>query len=364
MERSLLNEITDVRLSAYLKKTAYGAKYWPALFPLLYRDELTWETLQGEEGANIKADIVSYDSSAPEKGRETIEKIFGKIAKMSVKRAMREEDFLMYRRLKKGVLNDDEKQAILDMVFNDVDFVVNSVLASNEYLALQIASTGQITLTKDNNVGLITNGAIDMGVPTVNKKKVNVVLTGNPTTFDFLAEVRAIKNSSRQKGVQLNYMFVDSVTLDLILDTTKVREAYGYLLTQNGGAYEGTLFLEDVNKLMKKSRLPEIVPIDSLVRFENRDHQRTNLDSWKPGYITFSENKELGRMQHGPIAEEDAESVKKYAVQAKKGHILVTKWSEVDPVREWTKGEAHCFPVLRNPNNIWMLNTNSTTTFI
>lgn len=55
-------------------------------------------------------------------------------------------------------------------------------------------------------------------------------------------------------------------------------------------------------------------------------------------------------MQHGPIAEEDAESVKKIAIQAKKGHVLVTKWSEVNPVREWTKGEAHCFPV-------WMIPT-------
>jgi len=80
------------------------------------------------------------------------------------------------------------------------------------------------------------------------------------------------------------------------------------LLTSTHGTYEGDLFLEDLNKLLTKKRLPTIILIeDSDLSFEDEDHVRTELEGWKPGYITFAIDKKFGRMQHGPIAEEDAE---------------------------------------------------------
>lgn len=363
MERSLLKELTDVRLQAYLKKNRFTESYWPSLFPLEYRDELTWETLQGEAGVNIKADVIAYDSSAPEKGRETIGKASGKIAKTAVKRIMREEDLLMYNRLKKGASSDTEKQAILNMVFNDVDFVVNAVNATTEYLALQAASTGQISLDKTNNNGLVTETAVDLGIPTANKTYVTALFS-NKTTADYLAEVKKIDKAARKKGVKLLYQFMEPDTLDAIVEQDKVRAAYGYFMTNTQVAFSGTLFVDDLNALLKKNRLPEIKIIDTFIRSEDASHKRTTIQPWTVGYITFTTDKVLGKMQHGPIAEEDAESVKKVAIQAKKGHILVTKFSTVDPVRETTKGEGHFFPVLKNAEDIFILNTTSTTKFI
>jgi hypothetical protein len=363
MERSLLNELTDPRLQAYLTRNRFSERYWPSLFPLEFRDELTWESLQGSEGSTIKADVISYDSSAPEKGREVIGKASGKIGKMALKRSMREEDFLMYKRLKKGASTDAEKQAILDMVFNDINFVVEGINANTEYLALQAASTGQITLDKANNNGIVTEKEIDLGIPKKNKTCVSVLPT-DLANFDFIGEVKKIHKAARTTGVKLNYMFTNPEVVDAILETAKIKSAYGYFLTQTHKEYLGTLFLDDLNRLLAKNRLPQIILIDTFVRHEDEDHKRTTLEPWKPGYITFMVDKTFGKMQHGPIAEEDAESVKKYAIQAKKGHCLVTKYSQVDPVVEWTKGEAHCFPVLKGVEDIYILNTNSTKTFI
>ena len=355
--------MTDPRLSAYLKKNRFAERYWPSLFPLEFRDELTWEMLQGLEGTNIKADVIAYDASAPEKGREVIGKASGKISKMAVLRAMREEDFLMYKRLSKGASNDTEKQAILNMVFGDVDFVVEAINANTEFLALQAASTGQISLDKSNNNGLITEKAIDLGVPKANKTFVSTLLS-DVENADFIAEVKKIDKAARKNGVKLQYMFTDPETIDAILELKKIKSAYGYFLTNTHQDFLGTLFLEDLNKLLAKNRLPQLVEIDTFIRNEDKDHKRTTLQPWQPGYITFTVEKTFGKMQHGPIAEEDAETVKKYAIQAKKGHCLVTKWSDVNPVREYTKGEAHCFPVLKNAEDIYMLNTNSTSKFI
>lgn len=363
MERTLLKEITDSRLKAYVERNKYKERYWPSFFPLEYRDELTWEELEATEGVSIKADVISYDSSAPEKGREVIGKARGKIAKMALKRSMREEDFLMYKRLSKGATSDTEKQAILDLVFGDVDFVVEGINANTEYLALQVASTGQVTLDKTNNNGIVTEKVIDLGIPAPNKLPITTLLT-DKVNCDFIAEVKKIDKAARKSGVTLQHIFTNPDTVDAILELDKIKAAYGYFLTNTHEPFLGTLFLDNLNALLKKNRLPQIIEIDTYIRHEDKDHKRTTLQPWQPGYITFTVDKVIGRMQHGPIAEEDAESVKKIAIQAKKGHCLVTKWSSVDPVVEQTKGEAHCFPVIKGAQDIWILNTNSTSKFI
>ena len=43
---------------------------------------------------------------------------------------------------------------------------------------------------------------------------------------------------------------------------------------------------------------------------------------------------------------------------------MVTKWSDVDPVVERTKGEGHFWPIIDDPGRFYFLNTNSTTKFI
>lgn len=364
MERSLLQEITRESLEASLERNRFKKRYWPGMFPLEYRDELTWESLEGVEGSSIKADVISYDSSAPEKGREIIGKASGRIAKMAVLRSMREEDFLMYKRLKKaGGQSAAEKQAILDLVFNDPNFVVEAINANTEYLALQAASTGQITLDKNNNSRIVTAKQIDLGIPSANKVPITKALT-DKENCDFIAYVKEIDKAARKKGVKLQYMFTDPDTIDAVLELDKIKAAYGYFLTNTHQPFLGTMFLDDLNRLLAKNRLPQFVEIDTYVRHETKDHKRETLQPWEPGYITFKVEKTFGKMQHGPIAEEEAESVKKIAIQAKKGHCLVTKWSEVNPVVEKTKGEAHCFPVIRNASDIWIMNTNSTTKFI
>ena len=362
MERSLLQELTDKRLGVYLKASESKPRYWPTLFPLDYSDELNWETLTAEAGGTVVADVVSYDSSAPEKGRQVIGKASGEIAKVTVKRSMREKDYLAYTRLKRAVQTDDTRTKILDLVYNDVDFVVDAVGGRHESLALQIASTGQVTLNKKNNNGIITETAISVGVPKENKLTVSKLLQN--VDFDFFAEVRKVVKLSRKTG-RVRYMWIDENTFETIMETPKVRASYGLEYYKQKQDYEGTIDLEMINKYLVKKRLPEIILVeDSELIFEDDDHIRTELPAWQEGYITFTIEKKFGRTQHGPIAEENAETVKKYAIQAKKGHVLVTKWSKVDPLTEQTKGEAHFWPIIDDPGRFYFLNTNSTTKFI
>jgi hypothetical protein len=66
-------------------------------------------------------------------------------------------------------------------------------------------------------------------------------------------------------------------------------------------------------------------------------------------------------MLYGPIAEET--NPPKQVTQAKKGPILISKWSDVDPVAEYTKGELNAFPSWPIIDRVLSLDTESTTTW-
>lgn len=362
MERSLLNEITDPRLKAYVKNNPFAATYWPSFLDLDYRDELTWESLQGEVGSSILADVIEYDSSAPEKGREVIDKASGKINKIAVKRSMKETDFLQYHKLKKGSGNDEKKKKILNLVFGDVDFVNNAVNSRVDWLFLQALSLGRIVLDKKNNNGKVTEKAISYGIPTENRTFVDAKWS-DKTNGKPIANIKDKVKAARKKGVKLNYILMDPDTFDYMTATSEVKGEYGFFISKSKVDAQGNISLDDMNSYLGKNRLPQIKIIESYQRIEDKDGKRDVIQPWATGYVTFVTDVKVGKLQHGPIIEEEVEAAKKKAIQAKKGHILTTKWATLDPVKEWTKGEANCFPVLENPEDIFMLNTENTTKF-
>ena len=67
-------------MSARLNSRHVKPMYYPNFFTPKRVTSLKWETLVGEKGAPVIADVVSFDSSAPEKTREVISKMSGRKA--------------------------------------------------------------------------------------------------------------------------------------------------------------------------------------------------------------------------------------------------------------------------------------------
>ena len=89
MERSLIRQVNKKNMSARLNSRHVKPMYYPNFFTPKRVTSLKWETLVGEKGAPVIADVVSFDSSAPEKTREVISKMSGDIPKTAVKRGMK-----------------------------------------------------------------------------------------------------------------------------------------------------------------------------------------------------------------------------------------------------------------------------------
>ena len=117
---------------------------------------MKWETLVGEKGAPVIADVVSFDSSAPEKTREVISKMSGDIPKTAVKRGMNESDYQEYKNLERDAQGDAEQMELLNLAFKDQDFVYNAVRGRMEWWAMQYMSRAGFNLSAKNNNGIVT----------------------------------------------------------------------------------------------------------------------------------------------------------------------------------------------------------------
>ena len=101
----------------------------------------------------------------------------------------------------------------------------------------------------------------------------------------------------------------------------------------------------------------QIVLVSPSVRIENAAHQRTTINPWEAANICFLEDLQCGDIQHGPIAAEHSVEYKKKASTLKKDFVFISKWSELEPFKEWTKAEANAIPVINDPDAMYIMKT-------
>jgi len=362
MERSLLKSaFTNSQLVAFINATreAYLKRtFWQMLFPLVYTTQLTWESLTGSAGAPVMADVIEYNSSSPEKTRRVLTKATGDIPKIGIKRKMDEKDWNDYNVLK-ALANDSNKSALLDLVFNDIEFCYTGVLARTEHLCLQALSYGSLALDANNNNGVITETTVDLGIPSGNKTA-SAVTWATAATATPIADIKTVVKASEEAGRGTPmYALMDRATFNYMVATTEVKTEWQGFTGSSNAVYLPTF--EQVNNLLMARGLPRIMIMNSSVRFENGEHTLSTIAPWKTGYVTFVGDLRVGKTLHGPIAEENAPSVKNVATMTKNGHVLISKWSQLEPFGEWTKGQANAFPVFNDADSLYILKTNATT---
>jgi hypothetical protein len=352
MEFSLLREVNKKNLSSYVQDRVFKAQYWPTFFPAKTTSFLSYETLIGSKGAPVAADVVAYDSSAPEKMRAIIGKLTGEIPAIRVKRTMTETNLNTYNQLK-AMASPDQSQ-IMDLVFNDVDFVTEAVNARLEWLALTALSFGAITLTKANNAGIITEAAIDFRVPAANKFGAAVIWSAAVATTTPITDFETAQAMAFLLGVKLNYAFMNRTQFGQFRNSAETQNFVRPYTLAGVNKVMRAPSLSTANEALVDNDLPQIVIIDQAITVENEAHVQTTANPWTAGYVTFTADLKVGDTLFAPTAEEL--NPPKQVVQTKAGNILISKYSDVDPVAEYTKGEANAFPTMPTANLIIMMN--------
>jgi hypothetical protein len=304
------------------------------------------------------ADVIEYNASAPLKTRRVVTKVTGDIPKIAIKRQMDEKDYNEYNTLKALARGEESRNALLDIVFNDIDFCYTGVMSRTEYLAMQALSYGIIALTSSNNNGIITEANVDFGIPAANKGAV-ALQWSQASGATPLTDIRTVIDNQASSGYSYEYMVMNKTAFNELQANTQVKEEFAVMrAAPTVTSSEPTL--AEMNRVLEARMLPKIIIVDSISRFESVDHALTNVPSWKGGYVTFVPQLQVGNILHGPIAEETSPSVSKKAITVKRDHVLISKWSELEPFGEFTKAQANAFPRFTDVDSLFILKVDAT----
>lgn len=354
MEKSLLKQINKKNMSARLNSRHVKPMYFPNFFTPKKVSSLKWETLVGEKGAPVIADVISFDSSAPEKTREVISKMSGDIPKTAVKRGMNESDYNEYRQLERDAQGDADQLELLNLGFKDQDFVYNAVRGRMEWWAMQYMSRAGFNLSAKNNNGIVTTEFVGCGMPDKNKKKSSKDWA-NAATADGLQDIDDVVVGAAAEGINLRYVVMLTTDFTLLKKQKSTIEKIKGWINQTSKI---TITKKLINEYLADQENPvQIVTINPALRIEDASHCRKTICPWVKHRVCFLEDLNVGNIQHGPIMAENSEALKKKAIMVKKDFILVTKFSTEEPFKEYTKAEANAIPVVNDPDAVYILKT-------
>ena len=352
MERSLIKQVNQKNMGARLNTRHVKPMYFPNFFGIKAKSSLKWETLVGEKGAPVIADVVSFDSSAPQKTREVISKLSGDIPKTSVKRGMNESDYNEYMQLQRDAQGDAQQMEVLNLALKDEDFVYNSVRGRFEWWCMQMMSKAGFHLNAQNNNGIVTAEFVGCGMPSANKK-VSTKDWADAANADGLQDIDDTTVAASAEGVTIKYVIMHTADFSLLKKQKATIEKIKAWVNQTSKI---VITKKVINEYLSEQEIPvQIITVSPAVRIEDKSHKRRTINPWERKRICFLEDLNVGDIQHGPIAAEASDSIKKKAIMVKKDFILVSKFSTEEPFKEWTKAEANAFPVVNDPDAMFIL---------
>lgn len=357
MERSLIKQVNSKNMEARLNTRNVKPVYFPNFFGIKSKTSLKWETLTGEKGAPVIADVISYDATAPQKKREVVGKMSGDIPKTAIKRGMNESEWNEYQELSRDVQGDAQLQAILDLAFADLDFCYNGVRGRFEWWAMQLMSKGGFTLDSTNNNGIVTEQFVGCGMPNENKL-VSSVSWGDSANADGLQDIEDAVVKASENGVTIKYVVMRNSDFALL---KKQKSTIEKLKTWINNTSKVQVTKQLINDYLAAQEQPvTIVTVNPSIRIEDAAHNRVAVNPWETNRVTFLEDLVVGDIQHGPIAAENSLEYKKLATTVKKDFIFIAKWSELEPFKEWTRAEANAIPVINDPDAMYIMKTDGT----
>lgn len=300
----------------------------PTLFPLNSVPELTFEYFKDLNRIPVMAHVQAYGAEASIASREGLEKVAGEIPPIKRKINMNERTLLA---LKREGLGDID--IVRNTIYNDLDNMIDAVLARVEKMRIDAVSTGKLVL---NENGVIMT--VDYGVPAGNKQTLSGTALWsdavNSTPIDnIIAWTDIVVTAS---GIRPTRALTSNTVVANLIKSVQVRKMiYG----DNGGSRAVTL--SQLNELLRTLDLPLIGTYDVQVRVENADGTTTAqrlLDTKK--FILLPPDT-LGETLSGPTAEALLDP--EVSAQEARG-IYAIVYQEAEPPMVWTKAAATMIP--------------------
>jgi hypothetical protein len=314
---------------------------------------LTYTSVLGSSRIEAAASIISRGSASPLRSRAAISKLTGEIPAISEKFAMSEQDYRDFMTLQQLNLDDmTKKSQLINLLFNDAKKAGESAHKRVDYMALEAVSTGQITITVDNNPdGYVSTAALDLGMPTGNKTNaaVNWATSATATPID---DITGVVDAAAAEGKAFEKILMSrAVWLKFAKCTQVINSLISYNQLQKGAS---VATLNKVNEYMEAMQLPPIEVVNEQIGIE-KDGTITAAKPFSQTNAVFVPAGPLGKIHHA-LSVEELNKVAQVAY-ATYNRALISKWQENDPFQEFTKVELNAFPGFERVEEVYLLST-------
>lgn len=322
----------------------------------VYTPTLEWSSLT-TFGRGVAADVVAMDTSIPLKKRGALKKATGEITKLGQKfylgeREMKNLDILVETN------NDGNNDALIRQeLFRDTKNVIQAVYERLEGMFLEALSTGYTSVVDENNVG--TEVRLNFQHPDANKYGVQTAWTEPDSKA--MDDIENVIDAADENGVAINYMLMDRATFKSFRNSPQVKIYFASSIGISASAdYIPTPNLDQINSFLSDDLGVQIIIINKSISYE-KNGVTTSVKPFAKDTVVFLNSLNVGSLVWGRLsAMARLEMLRKTSDrEVVDDYILVSKYSEDEPLREFTKSEALVVPVLDNVDSIFILNTKS-----
>lgn len=308
---------------------------------------LTYLSLLGGSANVAAASIVARDSETPLRSREAISTLQGEIPAIRVMRSLSESQYREFLTLQSLAISESTKrQQMLKLIYGDISYVIEAIDKRLDFLVAQGLSTGQIDITVANNPdGIVTPTAVVL--PGRNLETVDTVWS-NDDDADPMKDIGDVVDKASERGVSFDKILMDRSLVSKLLKTAWFKGVAGDAPIKN---------LALLNEVLDSSDFPTIEIVNFAMPIEENGVNKT-VNPWAVNNAVFVPSGNLGEIKNA-LAIEDQRPVEN-VVYSKSGGKLISKWSQNEPFREWTKGEFNAIPSFDAMKDVYILQTQTT----
>ena len=351
MDESLFKELVERWVSttnATLEDKSEEANY---RFNRLLRLNLSTDhKFSAVSGTNnrVKADIVSMDSDLPLKSRGSLETYNGKIPKIGLQKYLKESDLTAIDTL---IARNAAESTIAAKVFDDYTGCVVGAREQVEYMTHQMESNGLVEVPSEDNTGRSIR--VDYGVPDSNRFGV-AALWSDPAA-DIAGDLERIYNAAIDNGDNIVLAKMNRVTYNQVRKNASVKALYNGFREVPTGT-EVTLNEDKLNELFESEFGFRIEVINRSFEVEKNGVVKS-VKAWADGAVSFwTTDGLIGDLVYADLAEK-TRPVKAKVYSQPAEWLLAAKWSEGNPLREFTEASGFVMPVLNNVDHVYFLDT-------
>lgn len=323
---SVLDMFSNKEVLTYVRNREMPPMLGDELFPSRKTQSLELEQIIGGGSTPVIASIHAFDTES-EIGSRQASRATLELALIKRKMQLKEKDIIALEQPR----NAQERQYLMDNVYNDIDVLVQGVQARVEKMRMDVLANGAITI-KENGL----DATVDYQVPAEHKEALSGTNLWTNEASDPLADLdRWIEAMDTMPTRALTSKKV----LNALLRHPKVKAA---IFGSDTGRVVSRM---ELDAFMQANGLPVIRTYDKKYREQQPNGTYVAKRYFPENKLVLFDDQMLGETVYGPTAEEIRLTRDPSIETSLVGNVFACVYEEsADPVSTWEKAVATALP--------------------